>query len=60
MDTSSKIERPSSQVIDQFIKKYGIRNPNPSKALKNTTTKDGYLAQTRIFDERVCNSDFTV
>ena len=48
---SVKSKDPPLDYIDCFLKKHGILITNPNKALKVTTTKNGYLASSQAFED---------
>ena len=50
---------PPLAFIDRFLTRFGIQNTDPSKAFV-TTTKDGYLARSRAFDETIQEQSYTV
>jgi hypothetical protein len=45
-----KNKDPPIEYIDKFLKRHGIRNTTPSKAII-TTSETGYLAKSRAFEE---------
>ena len=46
-----KNKYPPLDYIDRFLRWHGIRNTDPLIAFTVTTTKDGYFAQSCVFDE---------
>ena len=44
---------PPIKFVNDFLTKHGIKNTDPSKTFKITTTKDGYLASSRSFENAV-------
>ena len=47
--------------INSFLQKFGIRNLDPRIAIKTvTTTKDGYLARLRVFNDTVQETKYDV
>ena len=49
-----KNKDPPTQYIDQFLRRHGIRQTNPSKAIITTSNK-GYLAKSKAFQSIVNN-----
>lgn len=49
-----------SVYIDCFLKQLRIQQTNPSISLTVTTTKDGYLAKSQAFEDKVGKFDFQV
>ena len=51
---------PPIQYVNAFLKKHGIKNTDPTKAFRITTTKDKYLASSKAFENTANNYDLEV
>jgi hypothetical protein len=54
-----KNKNPPIAYIDKFLNRHGIRTTNPSKAII-TTSKTGYLAKSREFEEIVSGQQYVI
>jgi len=51
---------PPIKFLDKFLKKNGIKTTDPNKAIKITTSENGYLAKSRAFKNVVHQHNMTV
>ena len=54
-----KTKDPPTQYIDQFLKRHGIRQTDPSRAIITTSNK-GYLAKSKAFQATVNQLQYEV